>query len=147
MTYVAKKTNMANVMSKTIVVVVERDLEPKFKGLHPSVFDLNCSEFAMFVTMAGFAKQTSYAQYVLEEAIVKLLRVQSHDCNFIHWEFEWFCDTKKHFVQYCSTSDKIFVARGVFRPRNFQFFPERLSGSLRFCDFYYIFGVQVVVSI
>ena len=82
----------------------------------------------MWITMTAFAKESPCARYVLEEAVVKILPVYSYDSNFVHREFEWLCETKEYVVQYCSTSEKVDFALGVFRLRNFQFVAERWSG-------------------
>ena len=98
-----------------MVVVVEKDLEPELKGLHPSVLVLNCFEFAMWITMIAFAKESSFARYDLEEAVVKLFPEYSHDSNFVHREFEWLCETKDYIVQCWSSSEKVVDALEVFR--------------------------------
>ena len=79
--------------------------------------------------------------------VVRRSPVFSHDSNFVHREFKLLCQTKEYVVEHCSTSEKVVVALGEFRPHNFQFVAERLSGSFPFGDLYYIFSAHVVVSI
>ena len=56
-------------------VIVEKDIQPEVKCLHPSLLVPNCFEFAMWTTFTAFAKESPCSQYVVEEAVVKLLPV------------------------------------------------------------------------
>ena len=109
------------VLVVVVVVVVEEEKDLELEGLHPSLLFLSWFEFAMWIRMIPFAMVLPCARYVLEEAVVSFLPFFLHDGNFFHRVFEWLCETKEYVVEYCSTSEKVVAALGVFRLHNFQF--------------------------
>ena len=98
-------------------VVVEKDLEPELKVLHPSVLVLNCFEFAMWITMTALAKESpctvrSRGSSCLEEAVVKILPVYSHDSNFVHclmyfYDFTDICQKLQWFPWHSGYDNKV----------------------------------------